>query len=118
MGINLSAGTIDGKKPDPAFGCSPAFAATGNPSCNLSTYVSGWRCCENGVFLIDTAKHCKSSDCAEKPKDEVFMKFTFYFEDAVSESRPIEGAACCDTTSDHQGNGNIEHDVPACAPGT
>merc|ERR1711879_978987 len=24
----------------------------------------------------------------------------------------------CDTTSDRQGNGNIEHDVPACQAGT
>jgi len=30
----------------------------------------------------------------------------------------IEGSACCDTTSDGEGTGNIEHDVPACPEGT
>jgi len=116
--INPEAGTIDGRKPYPPFGCSPAFAATGNPSCNLSTYVGGWRCCEHNVFLIDTDKECRLPGCADEPLDQIFMKFTFEYEDAAEETRDIEGAACCDTTSNHQGDGNIEHDVPACQAGT
>jgi hypothetical protein len=116
--IDPKAGTIDGRKPSPVFGCSPAFAKTGNPSCNLSTYVGGWRCCEHGMFLIDTDKECRLPNCADEVRDKIFMKFTFEYEDATEETRDIEGAACCDTTSNHQGDGNIEHDVPACPAGT
>jgi len=116
--FNLTAGTIDGKPADPPIHCSKQFAATGNPSCNLSTYVGGWRCCEHGMFVIDT-NQCAFPDCRDKRVDEVFMKFTFYYEDGVPETRNIEAAACCDVTQDfEQGNENIEHDVPACASGT
>jgi len=116
--INVSAGTIDGRLPDPPIGCSPEFAATGNPSCHLATYQGGWRCCEHHMFLIDTDKECQQPDCAEKPVDEVFMKFTFYYEDAKADVRLIEPAACCDVTSVTQGDENIEYDIPACAAGT
>merc|ERR1719150_2794696 len=116
--INVSAGTIDGRAADPPIGCSPEFAATGNPSCHLSTYQGGWRCCEHGVFLIDTAKECSTPDCSEEFQDEVYMKFTFYYADAGPEDRQIEGAACCDVTSDTQGAENIEYDIPQCALGT
>merc|ERR1712151_900420 len=51
----------------------------------------------------------------EKPMDEVFMKFTFFYEDATSQLRGIEPAACCDVTSVTQGNENIEYDIPACS---
>merc|ERR550532_3658216 len=83
--IDVAAGTIDGRRPDPPIGCSAEFAATGNPSCHLSTYQGGWRCCEHGVFLIDTAKECSTPDCSEKFQDEVYMKFTFYYADAGPE---------------------------------
>jgi hypothetical protein len=113
--INPAAGTIDGKKPDPKFGCSKDFT---NPSCSLSTYVGGWRCCEHGMFLIDTDKECKTPDCAEKFVDEVYMKYTFQYEDATDSTRPMESAACCDVTSSGMGDGNIEHDVIPCPTGT
>jgi len=116
--IDPENGTIDGHEPEPAFGCSPAFAKTGNPSCSLYTYHGGWRCCEHKVFLIDTDKECRTPDCSEKPMDKIFMKFQFEYEDSTEETRDIEGAACCDTTSDHKGSGNIEHDVVACPVGT
>eukprot|EP00933_Yihiella_yeosuensis_P080747 TRINITY_DN94226_c0_g1_i1.p1 TRINITY_DN94226_c0_g1~~TRINITY_DN94226_c0_g1_i1.p1 ORF type:complete len:503 (-),score=91.14 TRINITY_DN94226_c0_g1_i1:469-1908(-) len=116
--INVSAGTIDGKAADPPIKCSQEFAATGNPSCHLSTYVGGWRCCEDGVFLVDTDEECKNSDCSEKPVDEVHMKFTFFYEDPEPATRPIESAACCDVTSSIQGNENIEYDIPNCPEGT
>merc|ERR1712216_114677 len=116
--IDPENGTIDGRKPDPAFGCSPAFAKTGNPSCELSTYVGGWRCCEHGMFLIDTAKECKNPRCTEKVVDKVYMKFTFHYEDATPSSRQIESAACCDVTSDREGDENIEYDVTLCPEGT
>lgn len=50
--------------------------------------------------------------------DEVFMKFTFFYEDATPQLRGIEPAACCDVTSVKQGNENIEYDIPPCAPST
>ncbi|CAJ1431801.1 unnamed protein product [Effrenium voratum] len=75
--IDVAAGTIDGHDPDPPIQCSAQFAATGNPSCHLSTYVGGWRCCEHGVFLIDTDKECSDPKCSKEPQDEVFMKFVF-----------------------------------------
>jgi hypothetical protein len=116
--INVTAGTIDGHNPDPPIKCSRQFEATGNPSCHLSTYVGGWRCCEHGMFLIDTEKECFSPTCEEKVVDKVYMKFTFYYEDAVSTTRQIEAAACCDVTSSGQGDENIEYDVPLCSHGT
>lgn len=118
--IDIQAGTIDGRAPDPPIQCSKDFAATGNPSCHLSTYVGGWRCCEHDVFLVDTDEECKSDDCADKPVDSVTAKFTFYYEDATPETRAMEGSACCDVTADRtmQGNENIEYDIPQCPAGT
>eukprot|EP00927_Polykrikos_kofoidii_P085241 TRINITY_DN9214_c0_g1_i1.p1 TRINITY_DN9214_c0_g1~~TRINITY_DN9214_c0_g1_i1.p1 ORF type:complete len:506 (+),score=55.98 TRINITY_DN9214_c0_g1_i1:70-1518(+) len=116
--IDPANGTIDGKRPHPPFDCSAQFAATGNPSCDISTYVGGWRCCEHGVFLIDTDKMCETPNCTEKPVDQVVLKFNFRYEDATPATRNIEAAACCDTTSTHQGFGNREHDVPQCPDGT
>mmetsp|Transcript_136037 Transcript_136037/g.339261 ORF Transcript_136037/g.339261 Transcript_136037/m.339261 type:complete len:486 (-) Transcript_136037:315-1772(-) len=116
--INVSAGTIDGQAADPPISCSPEFAATGNPSCHLATYQGGWRCCEHQVFLVDTDKECANPDCSEKPLDEIFMKFTFFYEDAQPDTRQVEAAACCDVTSVTQGAENIEYDIPACPQGT
>jgi len=116
--INVSAGTIDGQSAKPPIHCSPEFAATGNPSCHLATYQGGWRCCEHEMFLIDTDKECTHPDCSEKPLDEVYMKFTFFYEDAQPDTRQVEPAACCDVTSATQGNENIEYDIPACLSGT
>jgi len=84
----------------------------------LETYVGGWRCCENNVFLVDTDKECKDPLCSEKPVDEVIMKFTFYYEDAHPAVRRLERGACCDVTSDTQGFENIEYDIPKCRDGT
>lgn len=97
--IDPERGTIDGKAADPPIHCSKQFNATGNPSCHLSTYKGGWRCCEHGMFLIDTDKECQTPECSEKIVDEVYMKFTFYYEDASSETRQMDGAACCDITA-------------------
>lgn len=115
--INATAGTIDGKEPYPLFGCSAAMLEAGNPSCGLETYEGGWRCCEHGVMLVDTSK-CLEPDCAEWPREEVFMRFDFTYEDADNETRPLYSEACCDVSSDRMGDGNIEYDIPPCPPGT
>jgi hypothetical protein len=116
--IDPVAGTIDGKAADPPIHCGREFDATGNPSCHLSTYRGGWRCCEHGMFLVDTDKACKTPNCTEKVVDEVFMKFTFYYEDVNASTKELENAACCDVTGSGQGDTNIEHDVVPCAEGT
>jgi hypothetical protein len=116
--IDVAKGTIDGKAASPPIDCSKNFSATGNPSCHLSSYVGGWRCCEDGVFVVDTDKECKLQGCTEKPLDKVYMKFTFLYQDAENSARQMESAACCDVTSEGQGDSNIEYDVTTCAPGT
>jgi len=116
--INASAGTIDGQVSRPPIHCSPEFAATGNPSCQLATYTGGLRCCEHGMFVIDTDKDCRDPQCSEEAVDEVRMKFTMYYEEAQADTRGVESGACCDVTSNRQGRENIEYDVPPCAPGT
>lgn len=70
------------------------------------------------MFVIDTDKECLDPTCSEEPVDQVFMKFTFYYEDATPAMRDIESAACCDVTSTQQGDANVEYDLPPCAPGT
>jgi hypothetical protein len=68
--FNVSAGTIDGNVPYPPFGnCGGEIV--GNPSCTIDGYVGGWRCCEHGVFLIDTDAECADPSCSENPRDQV-----------------------------------------------
>ncbi|CAK0893641.1 unnamed protein product [Prorocentrum cordatum] len=74
--IDPVAGTIDGKVADSPIHCSKEFNATGNPSYHLSTYTGGLRCCEHGMFVVDTDKECASPNCADEFVDEVYMKFT------------------------------------------
>merc|ERR1719311_718997 len=71
------------------------------------------------MFVIDT-NQCAFPDCHDKPRDEIYMKFKFYYEDYVpGVTRNIEAGSCCDVTNDFgEGFENIEHDVPACPPGT
>lgn len=51
-------------------------------SCSLSTYMGGWRCCGDGVFLIDTDR-CAKQGCTDLARSEVVFKATFHY-DAVS----------------------------------
>jgi hypothetical protein len=116
--FNFSAGTIDGEVPFPRFGnCEGEIV--GNPSCQIETYVGGWRCCAHGVFLVDTDKECAHDPgCLAKPADRVFVKFTFQYDDAAAADRALEPVACCDATSTGAGDTNIEYDVPRCPAGT
>jgi hypothetical protein len=118
--IDVAHNTIDGAPPKPSIHCSEEFLKShpGNPSCNISTYIGGWRCCEHGVFLMDTDKECTSPTCSEKIPDEVYVKLTFYYKDAKPTSRNIESSACCDVTSVVQGTYNKEYDILPCPPGT
>jgi len=118
--IDPAAGTVDGHAPYPPFLCDQAFLDAGNPSCSLEKYKGGWRCCEDGVFLIDT-RQCKQAHCEGEPQATWFLKMNFTYESVAAGStavRPMEATACCDVTSTWQGDANIEYDVLQCAPGT
>jgi len=117
--INVENGTVDGWVPFPPFGtCNAEFEEDENPSCELSTYQGGWRCCEEGVFLIDTDK----TDTENLPVDTVFGTFSITYIDGVDAEdtglKALDGSAAGDLTGSLMTNGNIEFDVPQCAPGT
>lgn len=117
--IDVANGTVDGWVPFPPFGtCNAEFEESGNPSCNLDTYVGGWRCCEDGIFLIDT----NETNTDELPEDTVFGTFTITYITGMDAEetglKPLDGAAAGDVTGSTLTNGNIEYDVPQCASGT
>lgn len=124
--VNAKNGTIDGKplRPKEHMNCNEQFIEEANPSCSLSTYKGGLRCCDDGVFL------------PEKPDlsgeyTEFKLKMSFGFRDAADEAHTptigIQTPHCCDITGSkyHNGSfhlagggGNIEYDIPKCAEGT
>ncbi|CAJ1331985.1 unnamed protein product [Effrenium voratum] len=118
--INISNGTIDGKVPV-AFDCSEQLLQERNTACSLATYQGGYRCCEHGVFLTE-APHPRG------PIQQIEAKFTFefYAPDApeVKSARRTMQPSCCDATQPKLEErsiftgGNVEYDVPQCAPGT
>jgi len=116
--IDVKNGTIDGTKnfANPFGTCNEAFEES-NPSCELSTYVGGWRCCEDGIFVLDTDKY----DVDTLPKDEVFGKFTMTYLDGVdakeTDLKPLDSLGG-DITGSVYTHGNVEFDVPQCADGT
>ena len=105
--------TIDGAPPNIPFYCSPWMGD--NPSCSFDTYIQGYRCCENGVFVIEGHE----TDLLQGKVSNVGMSFTFWIEDVTSETRRLRAPnGCCDVTGDLTHFGNIEHDVtPACRAG-
>ena len=108
-----STGHIDGKPPVPPFSCNSKFEDEGNPSCSFDAYEGGFRCCEHGVFLLDTSVH----DVSKEETTEFFFKFDFEFLELEPETRQVRPPACCDVTSNRTVGGNIEFDVPACSEG-
>merc|ERR1719182_1146842 len=67
--IDEDNGTVDGASPFPPFGtCNWQLSHEPNPSCALSTYRGGTRCCKHGVFVIDTDE----IDTNELPEEVVF----------------------------------------------
>lgn len=109
--FNLTNNTIDGCQPSPKFQCNAFFEASKNPACHLSTYIGGYRCCENGVFLSESP--------VSAPPATVYGKMTFTYAKANKESRRLFQTDCCDVTaSADQGFANIEYTVPKCAAGT
>merc|ERR1712118_56099 len=84
-----------------------------NPSCFMDIYESGFRCCEHGVFVIDTDKY----DVDALPETTFYFKFTFEYVDDTPATVPVRPPACCDVTANLTVGGNIEYDVPLCTPG-
>ena len=111
--IDENNGTVDGWTPFPPFGtCSAQFFDMNNPSCRLETYQGGWRCCENGNYLLDTDKY--KYDIADFPEDTVYAKWilTFIDEDASDLNLKKTYASNLDVTGSLDTLGNIEFDVP------
>uniref|UniRef100_A0A7S3E400 Uncharacterized protein n=1 Tax=Chloropicon laureae TaxID=464258 RepID=A0A7S3E400_9CHLO len=111
--FDVGADKIDGKPPVPPFSCNLKFMQEENPSCELDWYEGGFRCCEHGVFVIDTDKH----DPATLPEQEFYFKFIFDYKDVEPETVPVRPPACCDVTANLTVGGNIEFDVPQCTAG-
>ena len=114
------------------------FYAEGNPSCDITTYQGGWRCCEDGKFLIDL----DDVDVDDLPYDEVHGKFMFTYLDDDAHELGLKqlqfitqvstssfslsfsiltslSFSLSPSTQDASGyldvtRGNIEYDVPAC----
>jgi len=106
---------IDGKSPIPPFSCNLKFEQEENPSCFMDLYESGFRCCEHGVFLVDTDK----VDTDKLKETTFYFKFNFEYEDVVpGVTLPVRPPACCDVTANLTVGGNIEYDVPLCTEGT
>lgn len=120
---------VDGRPPIPPFSCNLNFESQQNPSCSITRYESGFRCCEHGVFVVDTDQY----DVESLPVTEFYFKFNFKYEKAVSEddedgdedtntaglvTLPVRPPLCCDVTANLTVGGNIEFDVPLCTPGT
>lgn len=122
--VDAQKGTIDGKPLGKMqFNCNEEFIKEANPTCSLSTYTGGLRCCENGVFLPEHPD-------LRGPYSEIRMKMSFGFRDEADEAkRPsinVDKTHCCDVTGSmyHNGSfhgagggGNIEYDIPKCASG-
>merc|ERR1711937_889591 len=115
--LNEENGTVDGWKPFPPFGtCSKQFYELENPSCSLETYKGGFRCCENGNYLIDTDNY----NVDEFPEDVVYGKFVLTFLDDDARELGIKETTGIghDVTGSLETRGNIEFDVPQCENGT
>lgn len=117
--FDIEDGHIDGRRPIPPFSCNTQLMLTKNPSCDINLYEGGFRCCEHGVFLIDTDKHSVDT----LPESTFYFKFTFYYMEDFKYRRhqqtiPVRPPACCDVTGNLSIGGNVEFDVPKCAEGT
>jgi len=102
--INVVNGTVDGVKPLP-FHCSDELLYQQNPDCKLAWYRGGYRCCENGNFVVEHPK-------MDAPKDQVYGKFTFRV-DEVTKQTKIVTSGQFDVTGH-----NAEYSIQACDPST
>jgi len=112
--FDFKNGTIDGRRPIPPFQCNKELIEAKNPSCIMELYEGGFRCCEHGVFLLNTDKHSVDS----LPESTYYFKFTFYYVEADKDIVPVRPPACCDATGNLTIGGNVEFDVPKCPDGT
>ncbi|EGB04260.1 hypothetical protein AURANDRAFT_67282, partial [Aureococcus anophagefferens] len=106
--FNFSNGTIDGCMPSPPFSCNALMNATKNPSCQLETYKSGYRC------YIDPKNKLSPATVS------VRGKFTFTFHSTKENTKPLFPMGCCDVTANYDDQllprtqGNAEYTVPSC----
>jgi hypothetical protein len=100
--IDLSKGTVDGVTPL-AFHCSQELLFQKNPDCALAGYKGGYRCCEDGVFVVEHPK-------LEAPKDTVYGKFTFRIDDVTPATKAVLSQQI------DVAGGNAEYSIEACDP--
>jgi hypothetical protein len=114
--INATNGTIEGTAPDPPIDCSTnaerLVDSQFDPSCSLSTYAGGVRCCHHGVFLVDTSTACTQPECTEHPLDRVYFKATTFYENETPSTVSLHMSFLDGIGS------NSEYTVPACTAGT
>ena len=108
--IDVANVSVDGVSPFPPFGTCNAQLMQDNPSCQISTYRGGWRCCEDGVFVIDTDE----VDTADLPEDTVYGKLILTYLDGDAEDMELKNArgGAFDATGSLDTRGNVEFDVP------
>lgn len=74
--INKTAIAIDGECPSIPYACNGQLLAEENIACSIETYTGGYRCCEDGVFLVDI-EDAQYQHLKEGPVSEYYAKFTF-----------------------------------------
>jgi len=111
--FDLADDKIDGRPPVPPFSCNLKFDQEENPSCFMDIYEGGFRCCEHGVFVVDTDAFPPET----LPETTFYFKFNFEYESVTPNTLQVRPPACCDVTANLTVGGNIEYDVPACTPG-
>lgn len=102
MEIDPKNGTINGKPPEIPLHCAGELQAQKNPSCSLSTYAGGLRCCTHGDLLLD-----KAQDTSSFPVDEYIYKFRFWYEPYTTQKHSFRLFWMTETW-------NFEYDVVAC----
>jgi len=94
--------------------CNSFLLAEDNTSCSPSAYFGGLYCCEDGEYCMDAFK----DDVPDKPEKSTYhLRYTIEYEPVSRDTKPLYLAACCDATGDVDLPGNIEYDIPQCAPG-
>jgi len=91
-----------------------------NPTCEVSTYMGGIECCQDGTFLLDADQEIPPEE------DEVYFKWRFYFQDyrpAVHKATihlewALNGCDSGGPGGNPRNCRHIEYDVPQAPSGT
>merc|ERR1711920_16588 len=111
--INKTAITIDGECPSLPYACNGQLLAEENTACSIESYTGGYRCCEDGVFLVDLDDP-RYQHVTNGPVSEYYAKFTFTVQeedstDPLQEASRIVSDGILDATG-----GSVEYNIPQC----